>query len=293
VQQGINKMNILNLPGDLQNGNAQNGAELSIFNYEVLNSAAKNKINLDKHVISFMVEGQKDVRFADKTVSINATQALLIASGNLLMTEHIGSNCFKCLFFFFPQKKVHDFLLKYYNPADDKTQAMPVHNNSYFRVEKDAYINNFIHSLYQNFALKNALHQHILSLRLEEILLYLIEKYKQPFVAYLKCLLADERELSFKSVIEKNIYSNLSVDEVAFLCNMSLSTFKRKFIDVYQMSPGKWFQKERLKKAREIMIDKKLKASEIYMDFGYNNLSGFSIAFKNEFGVGPKEAGLL
>gem|GEM_PF-3921274 len=28
--------------------------------------------------------------------------------------------------------------------------------------------------------------------------------------------------------------------------------------------------------------------SEIYMDFGYDNLSNFSTAFKNEFGYSPK-----
>jgi len=30
-----------------------------------------------------------------------------------------------------------------------------------------------------------------------------------------------------------------------------------------------------------------LKPSDIYLDFGYNNLSNFSIAFKNKFGKSP------
>ena len=33
-----------------------------------------------------------------------------------------------------------------------------------------------------------------------------------------------------------------------------------------------------------------LKPSDIYLDFGYNNLSNFSIAFKNKFGFNPSEA---
>jgi AraC-like DNA-binding protein len=32
-----------------------------------------------------------------------------------------------------------------------------------------------------------------------------------------------------------------------------------------------------------------IKASDIYQDMGYNNLSNFSIAFKNKFGKSPKE----
>jgi AraC-like DNA-binding protein len=284
-------MNSYSLPDDLLKGAPQEIGELAIFDYEVPNTVMKNKINLNKHVISFLVDGQKDLRFADKTVSIDTTRALFIASGNFLLTEHIGSKCFKCLFFFFSQKKVSDFLIKHYPFVKDKEPGISTAKDFYFQLERDSYINQFIHSLYQTISLNEPLHQSILSLRLEEILLYLGEKHKQPFVNYLRSLLADERSLSFRSVVEQNICSNLSLEELAFLCNMSLSTFKRKFMDIYEVPPGKWLQKERLKKARELMLDKKLKASEIYLDFGYNNLSSFSIAFKNEFGFSPKDVG--
>jgi AraC-like DNA-binding protein len=237
------------------------------------------------------MEGQKDVRFADRAVSIDDRQAVLIASGNFLLTECIGTTCFKCLFFFFTDNKVSDFLLKHEKFTAHGASALPATRDSYFVADKDPYIHQFIHSLYQSFTLPDALSQPILDLRLEEILLYLTEKYKQPFITCLKSLLSDERVLSFRSIVEKNTASTLSVEEIAFLCNMSLSTFKRKFVEIYGVSPGKWLQRKRLGKAKELMIEKKLKASEIFMDFGYNNLSSFSAAFKNEFGYSPKEVG--
>ena len=70
------------------------------------------------------------------------------------------------------------------------------------------------------------------------------------------------------------------MEEIAFLCNMSLSTFKRHFIKEYKVSPGKWFQDKRLQKAKETLEKGNLKPSDIYLDFGYNNLSNFSIAYK-------------
>ena len=86
-----------------------------------------------------------------------------------------------------------------------------------------------------------------------------------------------------------NGYSNLKLEEIAFLCNMSLSTFKRHFINEYKTSPGKWLKDKRLEKAKETLEQKKLKPSDIYLNFGYNNLSNFSIAFKNKFGFSPNK----
>jgi AraC-like DNA-binding protein len=70
---------------------------------------------------------------------------------------------------------------------------------------------------------------------------------------------------------------------------MSLSTFKRHFIKEYKISPGKWLQDKRLQKAKETLEEGNLKPSDIYLNFGYNNLSNFSIAYKNKFGYSPNK----
>jgi AraC family transcriptional regulator, exoenzyme S synthesis regulatory protein ExsA len=281
-------MNIVNLPDHFfQSHHAL--PELNIFIYEVRDSSNKSKINMSKHVLSFLMEGQKEVHFSNKSVSINTNQSLLIASGNFLMTEHIGNTYFRCLLFFFPQECIENFFLKYPRPNVDRKTNIKQEPEPYFRVEKDDFIRHFINSLEDVCHLQNSVSQKILGLKFEEIILYLTYKYNDEFLTYLKSLLVDERKLSFKTIVEKNVYTNLNLEEIAFLCNMSLSTFKRQFVQIYQVSPGKWFQRMRLNKAREILNGNKVKPSEIYMDFGYDSLSNFSAAFKNEFGYSPKQ----
>jgi len=282
-------MNIVSLPDHFFQPEQDVLPELNILNYEVRDSSNKNKINMSKHVLSFLMEGQKEVHFSNKSVSINTNQSLLIASGNFLMTEHIGNTYFRCLLFFFPQERIENFFLKYpqsdiEGKINEKAEPEP-----YFRLEKDDFVRHFINSLEDVCHLQNSVSQKILGLKFEEIVLYLAHKYNNEFLTYLKSLLVDERKLSFKTVIERNVYTNLNLEEIAFLCNMSLSTFKRQFVQVYQVSPGKWFQRMRLNKAREILNGNKVKPSEIYMDFGYDSLSNFSAAFKNEFGYSPKQ----
>ena len=235
-----------------------------------------------------MLDGQKDIHFSNDIVSIDDTQSLLLASGNFLTTEIVGANSYSCLLFFFSQKNIKDFLLKYghlFNPNDLNKAAA---SSPYFLIKKDNFIIHFINSIQQIYGLNQTISQKILELKFEEIMLYLADKYGQSFFVYLHSLLINERELSFKMVIEKNLYTSLNIDEVAFLCNMSLSTFKRKFLQLYQESPGKWFQLKRLNKAKKLLLNNEATPSEIYMDFGYDSLSNFSTAFKNEFGYSPK-----
>ena len=160
----------------------------------------------------------------------------------------------------------------------------------YFIIKNDSYISSYLDSL-SSISKTNEYSKYttsLLSVKFEELMLYLIDKYKENFEIFLHSLVV--KELSpFKSIIEKNVFSNLKLEEIAFLCNMSMSTFKRYFKDEYNASPGKWFLNQRLQKAKEILEQGKLKPIDIFMNFGYNNLSNFSIAFKNKFNINPTE----
>ena len=94
-------MDITNFPEDLFESNYTETPDLQIANYEVYKNASKNKINLNKNVISFLLDGQKDLHFSNDIVSINDTQSLLISSSNFLLTELVGTSSYRCLLFIF------------------------------------------------------------------------------------------------------------------------------------------------------------------------------------------------
>jgi AraC-like DNA-binding protein len=155
-------------------------------------------------------------------------------------------------------------------------------------IENDDYIAAFINSLSSNTFTNHSYSDALLVLKFEEIMLYLLNKYGSTFEDYLHSLIS--KEISpLKNVVESNINSNLKLEEIAFLCNMSLSTFKRHFTSEYKEPPGKWLQDKRLQKAKELLEGGDLKASDIYLDIGYNNLSNFSVAFKKKFGISPTD----
>ncbi len=80
---------------------------------------------------------------------------------------------------------------------------------------------------------------------------------------------------------------NIPLDQFAQLTGRSLSAFKRDFRQVFGSAPRQWLQEKRLDQARYLIGTKKRKASEVYLEVGFQSLSHFSYAFKKKFGHPP------
>ena len=81
----------------------------------------------------------------------------------------------------------------------------------------------------------------------------------------------------------------MTVEEMAFLCHMSLSTFKRRFAIIYGTSPNKWLLEKKMQKAAQLLKQGDFKVNELYFELGYENLSSFIHSFKLFHGVTPKQ----
>jgi AraC-like DNA-binding protein len=257
--------------------------DLFVYDFKMTSDVVKSKVNLSMNMFSFLQVGKKQVHFADTSIAVNKEQSLLIKKGNSLWTELLDNDIYYCKLFFFSEKKLQDFLNKHTENIPPNKDEIP-----YFVIENDAYISSYLNTLSTISTETSGFMENLLSVKFEEIMLYLINKYGNKFELYLHSLISKETSL-FQNVIERNVNSNLKLEEIAFLCNMSLSTFKRHFKSEYNIAPGKWLQDKRLQKAKETLQEGNLNPSDIYLDFGYNNLSNFSIAFKNKFGISPKE----
>ncbi|WP_417213298.1 helix-turn-helix domain-containing protein [Bizionia sp.] len=258
--------------------------DLFVYDFKMTNDVVKSKVNLGMHMFSFLQVGKKQVHFAGTTVAVNKDQSLLLKKGNWLWTELLETEAkYYCKLFFFSEEKLKEFLEKHTANNHAVSDDIP-----YFLIRNDSYITSYLNSLSTIRQAPPIFMENLLSVKFEELMLYLLQKYGRNFELYLQSLIVKETA-PFKKIIESKIHSNLKLEEIAFLCHMSLSTFKRHFIKEYNVSPGKWFHDKRLQKAKDTLEQGHLKPSDIYLEFGYNNLSNFSIAFKNKFGFSPKE----
>ncbi|WP_421918742.1 helix-turn-helix domain-containing protein [Marinifilum sp.] len=89
--------------------------------------------------------------------------------------------------------------------------------------------------------------------------------------------------------IEHNYTHNLSLNQLAEMSGRSLSTFNREFRKEFNASPHKWIKQKRLELAKKLMLQTGRKASDVYLQVGFEDLAHFSKSFKQHFGQNPSE----
>lgn len=130
--------------------------------------------------------------------------------------------------------------------------------------------------------------QSILELKLKEIIL-LLSKVDSTGVSQILNNLFNPSTVVFKDVIEAHLYSALSIEDLASLSNNSLTTFKRKFKEVYETSPANYIKNKRLEKASRLLKISNSSISDISFECAFNDIAHFSNSFKVKFNLTPSE----
>lgn len=87
--------------------------------------------------------------------------------------------------------------------------------------------------------------------------------------------------------LNDNYMYDLSLEEIAAYTGRSLSSFKRDFAQLSDVTPQKWIINKRLQVAYERLQNKSNKPGDVYLEVGFKNLSHFYTAFKKQFGYAP------
>ena len=113
-----------------------------------------------------------------------------------------------------------------------------------------------------------------------------VREVSRQLSAYFQSLLkSDAPPLS--QIMEANFCCNLALEKFARLSHRSLSTFKRDFRRYYNQSPGKWLLHKRLEYSAVLLKNPGRNVSQVALDCGFEDLSHFSRAFKDKFGISP------
>ncbi|UOQ73116.1 helix-turn-helix domain-containing protein [Hymenobacter cellulosilyticus] len=257
--------------------------------YTTALSSVRTKVTMRYHLFSFLLEGEKVVTYPTATKRITPGQFLLLPAGNCLTSEKLtgADDTYRSVLLFFSDEALTSFFTKYPDLKPGEGTA-PV--NYPFQVfEPDGFLTNFVQSLTLLLSAGPELSLGFQQLKLEELLLYVSQQ--QP--AALQLLRASVHEVAenqrIRAVVEAELPVPITVEELAFLCHMSLSTFKRRFARLYGTPPNKWLTQQRLAIAAQLLRQGTLKASDVYDQAGYESMSSFIHSFKQVYGLTPKK----
>ena len=129
--------------------------------------------------------------------------------------------------------------------------------------------------------------EELLILKIRELFILLANTDDSDVIQQLIEGLFYDIDWNFRQIIEQNYYSNLKLEELAHLCMMSLSTFKRKFKKEFGKSPHKFILEKKLAKSIDLIKNTSIPLTEISGECGFKEYSNFSAAFKKVYDIPP------
>ena len=261
----------------------------SIYNYVSDKQVPRSKISLSQNLVSLLEQGEKRVYYANDKTVITDNQFAILSLGNCLMTEKLPvNNTYRSTMLFFSNSALSGFFMKYASIIDRIAAKPDKIKKPYVVFEKDEFINNYIASL-KLILLKSALSSDkMIELKFEELMLYLLEEYPNEILSFQAGNQVDYADFEIRKAVELNLTNNITLEELAFLCHTSVSTFKRKFIKLYNKTPSQYFLEQKMGMAKSLLLQNE-NPGEVFYKVGYENHSSFSKSFKQVYGISPKE----
>lgn len=235
----------------------------------------------------YVVKGAIKTIDQNGAVETKRSDALLKSCGNFIssyMNDEDGSPFEAAVIYFYP-----DFLKEIYKNelppfAMENAKAMPPQ-----RYVANDLIHKFMEGMFIYFENEALMDEELAKLKIKELVMILLRsQYFEGVISFFQGLFAP-KNASFREIVENNLYNHLSIEQLAFLCHQSLSTFKRTFKSEFGESPARYIKERRLQKAAQKILASNDAFSTIAYDCGFQDPSTFSALFSQRFGKSPRQ----
>lgn len=162
-----------------------------------------------------------------------------------------------------------------------------ISNQSSEKVNNDFLIQKYMEGLILYFENPALVNDEILILKLKEIILLLLQNRSAETIRVILSQLFSPVVYTFRQIIEANLFSQVSIEELAQKTNLSVSSFKREFRKLYNDSPANYIKIQRLEKAAALLSTSDNRITEIAFDCGFNDLANFTKSFREKYGIAP------
>lgn len=236
----------------------------------------------------YVLQGEFQYQVDTEQINIPANYSLLlncITSGKQLRNPEPSSTCEIVIVTFYPDilKKIYDREL----PTLLHAPKNIISNKSNEKINNDFLIQKYIEGLLFYFENPSLINEDILVLKLKEIILLLSQTQNAEAVQIILSQLFSPTTYTFKQVIEANLFSQLTIEQLAEQNNLSVSSFKREFAKLYNDSPANYIKNKKLEKAAQLLRVSDQRITDIAFDCGFNDLANFTKSFSDKYNVTP------
>jgi AraC-like DNA-binding protein len=251
------------------------------------NCALKSKFQeiwSQHNYIVYVMEGKKVWHTAHGTYQLSEGSCVFVRKGASIV-EQFFDTTFCLVMFFLPDDFIREVLksksIPLYRPGKKYAPIIPL--------DSDEPVKAFFQSMALLFDSGREPDQSLIEVKFRELVLMLAgNAHNCELLSFFCSLLYEPQAVSLQKLMEDNYCFNLKLEEFARLSNRSLSAFKRDFQKQFKSTPGKWLIEKRLNHAMNLLTNTDKTVSEAAFESGFENLSHFSRAFHDYFGMTPR-----
>ncbi|MCT4622439.1 MAG: AraC family transcriptional regulator [Schleiferiaceae bacterium] len=239
----------------------------------------------DEACFMFVNQGKVNVRTPEDYLQLNRNQAMLAKCLNYFFEpsqndEECKEGIESVGIFLYPSlvEEIFEF---------DITTSNHKVNFNVKQIEVDRLLDNYRQSIDILLDNPELVDDQMIKTKLKEFVLLMTKSQNAPSQLDFLAALFKPNEAPFKSVIQQNLYANLSLEELAQLSHLSLSSFKRKFNEVFNESPKKYITRKKVERAAELLKSEDIRISDIAYDVGFDSVATFNRNFSAQYQKSP------
>ncbi len=236
----------------------------------------------------YVLEGAFQFERDEEQIRFPTNYALLLncmGSGKKIHQVKSAKGCQVVIVTFHP-----DILKRIYDRELPTLLQKPKHiisNQSSEKINNDFLVQKYVEGLLFYFDNPSLVDEDILVLKLKEIILLLAQSQNAETIQIILSQLFSPTTYSFKQIIEANLFSQLTIEQLAEQNNLSISSFKREFAKLYNDTPANYIKNKRLEKAAGLLVVSDERVGDIAFSCGFNDLATFTKSFGEKYHISP------
>lgn len=237
------------------------------------------------HVLMYVYSGEFVIEEGKKKTVVKKGESVFIRRDNrIVMTKQPkGEEQFKGIFMIFKRQFLRDLFSRVdkKNMPETRVKKIP----SITPLDQNPNIDSLFQSMLPYFDTTITPPEELMQLKLQEGVYSLLHIDK----TFYQCLFdfTEPWKIDIMEFMEQNYMNELSMEEIAAFTGRSLSSFKRDFKKISNISPQRWIIERRLRAAYDLIKYEGGRVKDVFMEVGFKNQSHFSSAFKKQYGFSP------
>ncbi len=167
-------------------------------------------------------------------------------------------------------------------------ESATVESSSLQKIQSNNLLIRFAKEISQYIDQPEMMKEELIRVKTRELLFLLTEIDQDASIKNVLASLFDHIDYNFKQIIEANVFENLNLEDLAFMTSLSLSSFQRKFKELFETTPRKYINLKRLEKAKHMLENPNMRISDIAYSCGFQDVAYFSNTFSTTYSISPR-----